>query len=64
MNKAKAATVISALVNADFEPSMRIDNLGNYLITVRVVNGIAINTVKTFQDAQAIVGAVKEVEFS
>lgn len=64
MTKAKAATVMTALVNADYEPNLRLDN-GDYVITVAVAigNGALINTIKSFQDTQVIIGTTKVVEF-
>lgn len=65
MNKAKAIAVVSALMNLDYEPTISRSDTGEYSVNVvSNTSGVLVNTLKTFQDANGIVGTVKSVEFT
>lgn len=62
MTKAKAMTVVSALINADYSPTISV--IGNdYTISVTSADGVSINTLKTFADSQNINATIRTVDF-
>jgi hypothetical protein len=65
MTKAKAATVVAALVNADYHAHAHQTGDGTWTVIARDPNGLTpINTIKTFQDAQAVTAATNEAVFT
>jgi hypothetical protein len=65
MTKAKAATVIGALTNADYHASARQAGDGTWEVVARSPAGMVdVDAVKTFADAQSVNAEVREVKFS
>lgn len=66
MTKAKAAEILGLLVMNDYEPTLRRDDAvpSNFSITVTHKDGILINQLKLFQDANAVTLKAKSIDIT
>jgi roadblock/LC7 domain-containing protein len=64
MTKAKAATIVAALINMDYEPTVSRDAAGDYKVSVIDQTGVLVNSLKTFADNNTITGRVRVVDYT
>lgn len=65
MTRAKAATVVAALINADYFASAKQAFDGSWVVYASKPGGtVTIDTIKTFQDAQGVTAATDEAVFT
>lgn len=64
MDKAKAADIMKILVNGDFSPTLTKLGVDSYQITVGSPEGTLINTLKNFQDSNAVTIKARVVEIT
>lgn len=63
MTKAKAKTLISALIDDGFSPTISVIN-GNYTIRVSSENGVTTAQVQNAETSLAIAAKIYQVEFN
>jgi hypothetical protein len=55
MDKVKAGAIMEILINLDYMPTLEQSADGSYKIIVTDSNGVLVNTLKNFQDANQII---------
>jgi hypothetical protein len=66
MTKAKAATVASALITADYATTIMKNADGTYTVQARATDGssVSVDAVKSFADSQTITATVEHAIFN